>query len=231
MPLGGIAEIWGAEPKSCCVKVVRLKGKYVRTLASRPPSRRGPSSGKHPNIRTSHPVAPALECSDVRLVGQETRKRVLEVRCPVTVPREVGSLSRMKDDRTNIIVSQQRRDLVFGDWTSATIFLPAGQSGSARSSCTACSDKFPCGSNRAAYPRAAGLEIFRIGLQNLSGDGELVVETWGCLKCFAKASQTPIESYTRGRFESHLSGRRRQCAPSCAPAVEIGQVSVAAKMM
>jgi hypothetical protein len=28
----------------------------------------------------------------------------------------------MNDDRTNIIVSQQRRDLVFGDWTSATIF-------------------------------------------------------------------------------------------------------------
>ena len=33
----------------------------------RPPSRCGPSSGKHPNIRTSHPLAPALECSDVRL--------------------------------------------------------------------------------------------------------------------------------------------------------------------
>ena len=57
-------------------------------------------------------------------MGQEARKRALEVRCPVTVPREVGSLSRMKDDRTNIIVSQQRRDLVFGDWTSATIFVP-----------------------------------------------------------------------------------------------------------
>ena len=28
----------------------------------------------------------------------------------------------MNDDRTNIIVSQQRRDLVFGDWTSATIY-------------------------------------------------------------------------------------------------------------
>ena len=64
------------------------------------------------------------ECSDGRLVGQETRERALEVRCPVTVPREVGSLSRMKNDRTNILVSQQRRDLVFGDWTSATIFVP-----------------------------------------------------------------------------------------------------------
>src|SRR5580693_4145816 len=30
----------------------------------------------------------------------------------------------MKDDRTNIIVSQQRRDLVFGDWASAAIFVP-----------------------------------------------------------------------------------------------------------
>ena len=114
----------GRGPKSCCVKVVRLKGKYVRSPASRPPSRCGPSSGKHPNIRTSHPLAPALECSDVRLVGQEARKRVLELRCPVTVPREIGSLSRMNDDRTNIIVSQQRRDLVFGDWASAAIFVP-----------------------------------------------------------------------------------------------------------
>ena len=30
----------------------------------------------------------------------------------------------MNDDGTNIIVSQQRRDLVFGDWTSAAIFVP-----------------------------------------------------------------------------------------------------------
>ena len=112
----------GRGPKSCCVKVVLLKGKYVRSPASRPPSRCGPSSGKHPNIRTSHPLA--LECSDVRLVGQETRKRVVELRRPVTVPREIGSLSRMNDDRTNIIVFQQCRDLVFGDWTSAAIFVP-----------------------------------------------------------------------------------------------------------
>ena len=61
--------------------------------------------------------------------------------------------------------------------------------------------------NRAAYARAAGLKIFRIGLQNLSGDGRLVIETWGCVKCLAKASQTTTESYTRCRFESHLSGR------------------------
>src|SRR3984957_4214430 len=115
---------FGARTKSCCVKVVRLKGKYVRSPASRSPSRCGPSSGKHPNIRTSHPLAPALECSYVRLVRQETRKRVVELRCPITVPREIGSLSRMNDDRTNIIVSQQRRDLVFGDWASAAIFVP-----------------------------------------------------------------------------------------------------------
>ena len=101
-----------------------LKGKHVRSPASRPPSRCGPSGGKHPNIRTSHPLAPALECSDVRLLRQETRKRVLELRGPVTVPREIGSLSRMNDDGTNIIVSQQRRDLVFGDWASAAIFVP-----------------------------------------------------------------------------------------------------------
>ena len=73
-----------------------------------PPSRYGPSSDKQPNIRTSHLLAPALECSDVRLVGQEARKRVLELRCPVTVPRAIGSLSRMNDDGANIIVSQLR---------------------------------------------------------------------------------------------------------------------------
>ena len=89
-----------------------------------PPSRYGPSSDKQPNIRTSHLLAPALECSDVRLVGQEARKRVLELRCPVTVPRAIGSLSRMNDDGANIIVSQQRRDLVFGNWAAAAIFVP-----------------------------------------------------------------------------------------------------------
>ena len=124
LPLGQGRRNSGRGPKSCCVKVVRLNGKYVRSPASRPPSWCGPSSGKHPNIRTSHPLAPALECSDVRLVRQEARERVLELRCPVTVPREIGSLSRMNDDGTNIIVSQQRRDLVFGDWASAAIFMP-----------------------------------------------------------------------------------------------------------
>ena len=56
--------------------------------------------------------------------GKKRRERVLELRCPVTVPREIGSLSRMNDDGTNIRVSQQRRDLVFGDWASAAIFVP-----------------------------------------------------------------------------------------------------------
>ena len=55
-------------------------------------------------------------------MGQETR--ILELRKPVTVPREIGSLSRMDDNRTNIKVSQQCRDLVFGDWASAAIFVP-----------------------------------------------------------------------------------------------------------
>ena len=76
---------------------------------------------------------------DVRLVGQETRKRVLELRNPVTVPREIGSLSRMDDNRTSIKVSQQCRDLVFGDWASVAIFVPL-RIGWARSSCTTCSD-------------------------------------------------------------------------------------------
>ena len=122
MPLGRVAEIWDAYQKVVASRLCDLR---ASTSAVRQADRlRGPSSGKHPNIRTSHPLAPALECSDVRLVRQETRKRVVEVRCPITVPREIGSLSRMNDDRTNIIVSQQRRDLVFGGWTSATIFVP-----------------------------------------------------------------------------------------------------------
>ena len=37
-----------------------------------PPSRRGPSSGKHPNIRTSHPLAPRLS---VRMFGSWGKKR------------------------------------------------------------------------------------------------------------------------------------------------------------
>jgi hypothetical protein len=57
-------------------------------------------------------------------VRQEARERVLELRRPITMPREIGSLSRMNDDGTNIIVSQQRRDLVFGDRASAAILMP-----------------------------------------------------------------------------------------------------------
>jgi hypothetical protein len=68
---GRVAEISGADLK-LLRQVVRLKGKCVRSPANRAPSRRGPSSGKHPNIRISHPLAPALECSDVRLLGQDT---------------------------------------------------------------------------------------------------------------------------------------------------------------
>ena len=133
MPLGRVAEIWDAYQKVGCVKVVRLKGKYVRSPASRPPSRCGPSSDKHPNIRTSRLLAPALECSDVRLVGQETRKRVVELRCPVTVPREIGSLSRMNDDRTNIIVSKQRPSRRHGKAESnATSSYPVTTEGGTR---------------------------------------------------------------------------------------------------
>jgi hypothetical protein len=42
----------------------------------------------------------------------------------VPVPREICSLGRMNDDRTDLEVFQQCRDLVFGDWTSAAIFVP-----------------------------------------------------------------------------------------------------------
>ena len=71
-------------------------------------------------IRTSehfHVFSPPPRLS-VRMFGsggQETRKRVLELRRPVTVPREICSLGRMNDDRTDLEVSQQCRDLVFGD--------------------------------------------------------------------------------------------------------------------
>ena len=67
---------------------------------------------------------PRLSVSDVRLGWQETRNRVLELRRPVTVPRVICSLGRMNDDRTDLEVFQQFRDLVFGDWTSAAIFVP-----------------------------------------------------------------------------------------------------------
>ena len=40
------------------------------------------------------------------------------------MPREICSLGRMNDDRTDLEVFQQCRDLVFGDWTSAAIFVP-----------------------------------------------------------------------------------------------------------
>jgi hypothetical protein len=78
-------------------------------------------------IRTSehfHVFSPPFECSDVRLGWQETRKRVLELRRLVTVPREICSLGRMNDDRPDLEIFQQCRDLVFGDWTSAPIFVP-----------------------------------------------------------------------------------------------------------
>ena len=77
-------------------------------------------TSEHFNV-FSHPT---LECSDVRLGWQETRKRVLELRRPITVPREICSLGRMNDDRTDLEVFQQCRDLVFGDWTSAATFVP-----------------------------------------------------------------------------------------------------------
>src|SRR5271169_1513914 len=88
--------------------------------------RNAASSANHPNIRTPSRLfaAPTLECSDVRLGWQETRKRVLELRRPVTVSRDIRSLGRMDDDRTDLEVFQQCRDLVFGDWTSAAIFVP-----------------------------------------------------------------------------------------------------------
>jgi hypothetical protein len=95
-------------------------------------------SSEHPNTFTSF-RRPTLECSDVRLGWQETRKRVLELRRPVTVPREICSLGRMNDDRADLEVFQQCRDLVFGDWTSPRYSCHC-ESGSARSSCTTCSD-------------------------------------------------------------------------------------------
>src|SRR6478735_1933108 len=68
-----------------------------------PPSRRGPSSGKHPNIRTSRPLAPALECSDVRLVGQEARERVLELRC---VTERTGGVPLFVEELTRLLLER-----------------------------------------------------------------------------------------------------------------------------
>src|SRR4029077_4432328 len=66
------------------------------------------SSANHPNIRTLSRLfaAPTLECSDVRLGWQQTRKRVLELRRPVTVSRDIRSFGRMNDDRTDLEVFQ-----------------------------------------------------------------------------------------------------------------------------
>ena len=66
-----------------------------------------PHTSEHPNTFTSF-RPPTLECSDVRLGWQETRKRVLELRRPVTVPREICSLGRMNDDRTDLEVALGR---------------------------------------------------------------------------------------------------------------------------
>ena len=46
------------------------------------------------------------------LIISATARRVLELRRPVTVPREIA-LGRMNDDRTDLEVFQQCRDLVF----------------------------------------------------------------------------------------------------------------------
>ena len=46
------------------------------------------------------------------------------MRRPITVPRKICSLGRMNDDRPDLEVFQQCRDLVFRDWTSAAIFVP-----------------------------------------------------------------------------------------------------------
>jgi hypothetical protein len=54
-------------------------------------------------------AAPTLECSDVRLGWQETRNRVLELRRPVTVSRDIRSLGRMNDDRTDLAAQASRR--------------------------------------------------------------------------------------------------------------------------
>jgi hypothetical protein len=73
------------------------------------------------------------------LLEDLSRRGAIELRNPVTVPREIGSLSRMNDNRTNIKVSQQCRDLVFGDWPRPR-YSCHSESGWARSSCTTCSD-------------------------------------------------------------------------------------------
>src|SRR6476661_5828556 len=82
--------------------------------------------GERINIRTSEHHIPSRPRLSVRMFGSWGKKRAnASSNCAhVTVPREIGSLGRMKDDGTNIIVSQQRRDLVFGDWASAAIFVP-----------------------------------------------------------------------------------------------------------
>jgi hypothetical protein len=80
----------GREPKSVASRLCDLR---ASTSAVRQADRLRGATHLVVNIRTSeHHIPSRPQCSDVRLVGQETRKRVVELRCPVTVPREIGSL-------------------------------------------------------------------------------------------------------------------------------------------
>ena len=120
-------------PGSSCPQAAALRRSHTRGRRPPPFSARSRVSWHTVNLRSAPRAviirtsehfhvffaAPTLECSDVRLGWQETRKRVLELRRPVTVPRDIRSLGRMNDDRTDLEVFQQCRDLVFGDWTSA----------------------------------------------------------------------------------------------------------------
>ena len=108
MPLGQGRRSLGRGTKK--IVASRLCALRASTSAVRQADRLRGAAHPVVNIRISeHHILsrPLLRVSDVRLVGQEARKRVLELRCPVTVPREIGSLSRMNDDGTNIILSQQ----------------------------------------------------------------------------------------------------------------------------
>ena len=124
-------------PGSSCPQAAALRRSHTRGRRPPPFSRDHALVGIRSHLRSApsstiirtsehfHVFSPPPRLSvRFRLGWQETRKRVLELRRPVTVPREICSLGRMNDDRTDLEVFQQCRDLVFGDWTSAAIFVP-----------------------------------------------------------------------------------------------------------
>ena len=91
MPLGRVAEIWGADQKVVASRLCALR---ASTSAVRQADRLRGAAHPVVNIRTSEHHVPSRPRLSVRMFGSwgKKRERVLELRCPVAVPREIGFL-------------------------------------------------------------------------------------------------------------------------------------------